>query len=278
MPTEKEYRVSTSPKEVLKENPIQPEQVYTYTTNKPLEYIPYVGILTHIDGATYPRKGNPLPLSVHFINIIKQLIKETLKHKFLILFVNKEKLLRSFNTLVNKMFSPLLLGEEFRPKEEYLCKASFSLMMTIDTFLTSLNMSKDVSREFAYNFALLVEYDDAYRYRMQDIISESSLYELKTNPRKEVKRLLSILHKRESPGDGTAGKITNLISPLLLLLLIPRFRNAFIRSAPFIIDCKYDDSDRYWACLKGDNYKFTGRTADERIEGLEVPKVVMVQL
>lgn len=271
-----EYRESKTNPQATKPITAPLEEIWTYTTSKPIEYVPYVGILTHIDGATYPRKGNPTPLAVHLINIIKTLLLQSLKHPKTLLLTNKQEILLSFNIVFEKTFSPLVTGQEFRIKEEYLCPTAYSLMKFIDSFLTAIGYDKNISHQFAYNIAHIFEYDDAYRYRFQDIITECNIQILKHYPVKEIRRLLTILNEREAPNNQTAPKITHHILQILPLLLIFRVKKAFKQSVHHLSNCKYDPSDYYWASLKGDDYKFTGKSPQDRMRDLQIPKMVKI--
>ncbi len=272
--TNPQYGVPEIPKGLYneKDTSILPgEDIVAYVSNK-VEYVPFQGILVHIQDATFPKKGFPMPESVAAINIIKSIIKESLRFPILILFANKTKLLTSFNNIFKKTFSPYTL------KEEYLCPAAYNFHNFLTSFMYSSNLTPTLglAKEFAYNISHILEYDDAYRYRFQDIISEASLRNLQTNPRKEIMRLLSILKEREGKDNPTARKIEIALTPVLLLLLIPKYKRTFQKAAPSLILCQYDLADRYWAYLKADLYRFGGMDYDERTKNLQIPQAVKV--
>lgn len=272
-----EYHISKTKESALNTTPNElPEEIWTYTTSRPLEYVKYTGILTYIDGATYPRKGNPDNISTHLINIIKTHIIQVLKHPLPLLLANKQELLLSFNIVFAKTFSSSLLGKEYKVKEEYLCPTAYGVMKFVQTLLKEVGIDHNIANQFGYNIAHIFEYDDAYRYRLQDIITESNIQILKMTPRKEIKRLLQILNQRESLNNQTAPKITKHINLLLPLLYLPHIKKAFKKSAHWLDKCKYDPSDTYWASLKGDEYRFTGRTPEERTKNITVPKPIRI--
>lgn len=269
------YKVSTTSEDAIIPLGLE-ETIYTYTTSRPIEYVSGVGILTYIDGATYPRKCNPTPEAVHLNNIIKKLILTSLKHPVLFLFTSKNKLITSFNIIFDQAFSSCLTRQEYRLQEQYLCVTAHAIMQFTNTMLKALNVNEFLAKQFAYNIAHVFEYDDAYRLRIQDILSEMDYEQMVNNPRKEIKRLLLIVKQREDHGHAIFKKINHIISIVLLILLVPKYKKAFIVSAPHLKNMVYDDADRYWACLKGDTYKFTGRTYEERTKGLQIPQVVRV--
>lgn len=269
------YSVPELNKDIYQNDPSKPlgsEDILAYVSDKPLEYVPYQGIILHIQGATYPKKGFPMPESVAAINIIKTIILQLLKFPIFLLLVNKNKLLTTFNIVFDKAFSPYKLSPE------YLCPTAYNFAKVVAEFLLSLGYNHPLSVSFGYNIAHVLEYDDAYRYRLQDILSESSHEALTQNTHQEIKRLIKILETRTPKGNDVANKIKRLLTPIQLLLLIPKYRKAFQKAlTPTILQgMQYDTADKYWASLKGDDYLFTGLPYEERTSGLAIPQAVKV--
>lgn len=274
-----EYSIPTAPEHVFSvkptANPLGNEEILSHITSKPLEWIPYQGCLIHFDGATYPMRGWVDPYIVADNNKIKALLTTASRHPvplLIALLINRNKTLQSFNILFQKIFHRHTLTLE------YLSPASYNLYLFTSTILTSLNFNKDIANEFSHNIANSFQYDDAYRYRAQDILSELNFHNLNHNPQKEIIRLLEILKAREAPENGTAAKIIRLIKPTLYLLSVPQFKKAFKHASRHLLGMRYDDADRYWACLKGDLYMFTGRSYEDRTKGLSKPITVKVNL
>jgi len=276
---QQQYHVQTVSRDIYESeysSPLAQEDIMAYVTDRPVEYVPYKGALIHIIGAEYPKKGYPTPEAIAALNIVKTAVKEATKYPLQLLSVNRNKLLTSFNNVFNKAFTV------YKVKEEYLCPAAYSVFHFLRLFLIRANVTPAVANLAAFNFAHFVEYDDAYRYRMQDIMSESTYNAMVENPRKEILRLLSVLDERTGKGDGigqtVAQKVAKLLSPVLYLLYLPKYKNAFRAAMTHQVfkGMQYDDADRYWACLKDESYLFTGRPYAERTKGLLIPKPVRV--
>ncbi len=247
------------------------EQHITYFFER-IEYVPFQGSLFYIQGADQPRKGFPTPDAIWAINQIKVVVTEAMKLTFtapmitgLLLTRNKlkfiEKVIRSFNFVGNRVMRSYLY------KEIFLTRAAYSFNNVVMVFMTSLGIKQEYASDFAYLFAHIVEYDDAYRFRLQDIVSGTTVEALKNNPRKELRRLADIFKAREHNDEYVIPKFERLIKVLLLLLIVPKVKKAFIASLIYIDGIKYDESDRYWVSVRGD-YDFFGETYEERFAKL----------
>jgi transcription initiation factor IIE alpha subunit len=132
-----------------------------------------------------------------------------------------------------------------------------------------MGFTSDSAQTFAVIMANLIDYDNAYRLRFEDTMSETSKEKLQ-NPRKEIKRLLEIMRSREvRPGDKGRNihyKFKVFAYLLSSAMLIPKVKRAFLKAVD-LIDLKkmgLDDTDTYWVCLRCD-YKYMGMTDTERL-------------
>lgn len=109
----------------------------------------------------------------------------------------------------------------------------------------------------------ILEHDQAYRYRFMDLIAETTKERLTKNPRKEIKRLLSINRERDyKVVSDKIGKFGRLVT---YALLIPSAKRKF-RHAVYNWDWskyQWDEIDRYWALQKLD-YNYFGLSYEER--------------
>jgi hypothetical protein len=262
---------SRVPLEYFINNPTEltPDQPVTITKLR-YELVPMVGALTYVKDATYPRKGIPAEDMIYAINIIKEVLKNSLQYKllFVYFFINKERVLTSFNNIFEKAMRP------YRLNQLYICHSARMAWYFTSTFLQGVGVSQAIANNVGYNIAHLLELDDAYRYRLQDIATEANEWELALNPRKEIKRLVKILADRQGYNlRGVTVKIMLLVTPLLWLLFIPKYRQAFIKASKYVKDMKYDEADWYWTAFK-DNYCFGGKTHKQRIaEGIAIPEM-----
>ena len=145
---------------------------------------------------------------------------------------------------------------------QYYTELTRELKKLISIFLQELGIKKEISEEFAFIFATLIEYDTAYRYRLEDLFSESS-QEKMLNPRQEINKLIEIYLQREKKRDlpekfRSFGRISKI-------LLIPRIKKAFIKAIKQIEFSKLqlDEIDHY-QIRNSLNYDFFGMTKEER--------------
>lgn len=114
----------------------------------------------------------------------------------------------------------------------------------------------------------ILQYDLAYRWRLQDLFGETSKESLTKSPRKEIKRLLAINRKREhifnggpgkqNPGKSVADKFIIFGILLDISLLFPPARRKLrkiIEKADFH-KLQLDEADRYWCRMRTD-YDFS---------------------
>ena len=125
------------------------------------------------------------------------------------------------------------------------------LNAVITSMLYKLGLDKDVVSDFGMNTAMVVEFDQAYRFRMQDMMGQTTVEAMTKNPSKELERLLMINRVRDrSVGD----KISYYGKVLVWLLKIPTYKKAFIYSIKLngVKHAQFDENDKYWAALKTD--------------------------
>lgn len=247
---------------------IKREQEYTFLLDK-VEYVPFTGVQIYVVDGEYPKKGFPTPEAVFAINIVKTLTLELIRvAPFLILF-GKNIVLGSYNKIANRSL------DGYRINEIYLCKAAYSIYLSVFAILKDLGVKERIALNFANNIAHIFEYDDAWRYRMQDMVTECSLVNLKEKPIEEIKRLLGIYFDRDG-GTFIRIKIKRFVSMLSLLLLIPKFKKAFVDNIN-LVNAKFDQADWYWVSQRND-YLFGGITYEERVSQIKEPKQVKIQL
>lgn len=246
----------------LKQTPSQDGQ------NTIITLIPNQGIYVPVKDAMFPLKCYAEANAVFATNQVKSILIDTVKlisKWYLIPFVAllpKQQILDSFNRIAIKSMSPYILVDN--------CLTDFSrtLKVFLIQFMEGMGFTPESSDTFAVIISNMMDYDNAYRLRFEDIFSETSKEKLQ-NPRKEIKRLLTIMKSREirpgSKGRAIHYKFKVFVSLLSLMLLIPKVKRAFL-SAINIIDLeklKLDDIDSYWVCMRND-YLWMGMTDTER--------------
>lgn len=122
------------------------------------------------------------------------------------------------------------------------------------THKTSTTLMCPVAREIAKVspvWAEILEHDQAYRFRFQDLISETNGGFLNFYPLSETKRLVRLYFERENAFMRRQFWFVRL-APYILAPLV----RSFMRKVS-IEAMQFDEGDRYWACQKTD-YNYMG--------------------
>lgn len=221
-----------------------------------IEYVPNVGILNYYHGVPYPSKGFVTPEAMFALNQMKRLIIESTKlakHPILFLgvYLARERVLASANTVFDKVFANQSI------KSEYLCRGAYAVEQFVHALTGDL--------KFAHYIAQIPEYDDAYRYRLQDIFTELDVEAFRKNPHKELDRLMALWKSRECTWSmGVFMKAEHALKIAKALLYIPSVRRKVCDSIHLLKIGVYDKDDRYWVCLYEHGYKYLGLPIEER--------------
>lgn len=158
-----------------------------------------------------------------------------------------------------------VMGSHLLADNRY-CLFNRELRKFIETFFIELGFTGELVWRLPKIFITMFEYDDIYRYRVQDTLSETTTELLLAHPAKEIQRLLAISDQRDLR-QNTIGKFRAFGRIIRLALLIPRFKKAFTRAIRSIDVTKLhlDEADRYHV-LKYKNYDFLGESSEVRWE------------
>lgn len=227
-----------------------------------MELVENFGMCITYKNVPYVKKGFPTPEALYAINQVKKLILEFLKlckNPFFligILFTDKNKLLQSFNVVFDKIFGNQAI------KEQFMCRSAFYLAKFVHSATKRLGVDESTAKQFSLNIAQIIEYDDAYRYRFQDLMKELDVGKIKISPRKELQRIFEILLTRSSKDDGSGRtKIVYLVAFLKIYVI---FFKKTIEEIEIIKNCQPDSHDTYWMCLRNDGYNYFGLSVEER--------------
>ena len=180
------------------------------------------GVLFYYQGATYPRKSWPFDDAIFAINIAKRAFLQLLHPSSI--FGWKKNLANFERTASYALRGVYMKPGYMTPVAQEILKLPFG--------------------ETAKIMAHIFEYDDAYRYRLQDIIAECDTQTLFSNPTGECIKLIDILIRREH-SEGMKAKWRKLY--FFAWLLIP-LKFWFIDKF-FKVDfdnLKPDEADKYW--------------------------------
>lgn len=216
------------------------------------------GVFQYFQGAEFPMKGHTSPETMLACNAVKRLFIVGVKTlSVFALFIGKAKLLEGFNDISWK-----IIGSHIR-RYQYMTPCAKEIQDFIVRFLFDFKIPMPSAVRFAKIFSALIDYDQAYRYRIEDILLETSKDALIDRPIREILRLTKLLKERDNP--GVADKFVSLVRFICPLLLLPRVKNAFrdaVRMSNFD-NFQLDDIDRYWCSIRTD-YRYEGLSNEER--------------
>lgn len=283
----------------------QPQPVFKFikaehpTPENPQENGDTGGIYVHLEGVKYPTKGFPTPESCNangllkrtFISLVRWIGQNPLAILSLIRRKNLTRLLMELSYISDSAMKQYYLTDN------RYNKANRQLRIGIESFIRGLGLKPDskgteveqIYKKSAlyYKFPLaivtMLEYDNAYMLRLQDMANETTAEELIKHPRKELLRLVGLFKQRE-PRMKMHDRIESLAKILLWGLYVPRVRRAW-KQALNAMDWKQvqmDEADRYHV-LRLFGYDVLGRTFEDRAaEFLEIhdgvsPKAYIMQ-
>lgn len=242
------------------------------------EYPEEGGIYVYFRGMPYPKKGFPIPEAVYANDLFKKYILSAIKAfsgwemipSFIVFALLPWRLkMRTINRALNSyagIAGYLLMG--WTLTEKRYSNPARTLRKIAKNFLLVLGANPETAEALSKAVATMLEYDDAYRYRVQDMASETRQMKLAIYPVTELRRLIKLYMAREKThATGTLGAVMKIAS---IALLHPKVRRAWKVALTHITAEEFkwlqlDNADRYHVLIRGD-YDFLGRTFDERCE------------
>lgn len=252
---------------------------------------PEGGMNLWFKGVPFPKKGFHFPQAAMSINIVKKntmMIVIGAAQKNLLLagigfaltsFKRKISVLETFLKHYNRNANYLL--DRIYLKDQYMTPCSQQIKKFLECFLFGIGIDMEVAHNTGKIFAHLIEHDDAYRYRVEDIFSETSEVALRLDPANEINRLLTVYALRQHNSKEMIEKFGSFGTLLSFALMSNRIKEAFI-NAIMAVNFKHlqlDEADHYH-CLTRDDYDFFGKPIAERVaeyEGIhkgEYPPIV----
>jgi hypothetical protein len=252
-----------------------------YYTEK-VTYPPEGGILMKYKDVPYLRQGFVFPEALDNVNNLKKLtvfflallkgkgIKERIGNGLAHYCWIAEWMFYWYNPNTQKLSTIYLAENRYRQSVRELIKL-------INNFIDNLGIKVEApeigKRDFGRAIGTMLEYDNAYHWRMEDIFTETTKELLIKNPRKELTRLLAIYKQREKQGiDFKAEQVVKL---LRFILLIPSVKKAFRKAVQSVDISKMattnapagsdKPSDRYFQMIYS-GYDFEGKPLEERLK------------
>ncbi len=160
------------------------------------------GVLTYMDTLEFPYKGFPYQEFVEKIDMIKKIIKGTLSgfyHSFKGLNVFKviPIILSARNLLYVGIYTFQRLIERYRIKSYRYSTAIRELHRAFSYPKGGRPRMIELKLMIRDVLCMLLEFDNAYRFRAQDLLPEIDKDKLKKNPIKELNRIADIAIGRE---------------------------------------------------------------------------------
>lgn len=163
------------------------------------------GILTYMEGYEHPYKGFPYFEFVDKIDVIKKILRGTLSSFYHSLKARSKVQLLTL-ALVPWLFNDYVKASvyamyrqvgRFRIKPERYCTAIRELHRAMSKDQVELTSTREMRLMLRDIMCMLLEFDNAYRYRFQDVMTELDKAALERNPSKEIMRLLKLMQSRE---------------------------------------------------------------------------------
>lgn len=195
-------------------------------------------------------KGLAYEQATEYNNIMKRLTIGMVR----MLKPTPTNILTQYKRLADYLYTPHYLHTR------YYNDCSRELFELTYRFLRRLGFSFELSYGIGRIVATLLEYENGYRFRVEDLFSATTKEQLLANLRVELKRIEKIYLSREkNKGEGIETSFKMVFLFLRLLLLIPKVKRA-LKFA--LVDSEFknfqlDEIDSYWA-NRFQDYDFGG--------------------
>lgn len=271
--------ISMPPDEIFKfrqnrhnpsESKAQEENSYFLTTN--ITYHAGKGIFCDYEGVPYPSKGHVFPEAIYAIGQVKRFLMTGVK-----LLANRDMIFpiigflisdkkKTLQRIVDAFIDTVDLNilKPYYLRNEFYSAATLEVRTFIREFLVSIGVTKSSADLFGEIISLTFQYDNAYYYRLIDIMSETSNERMLKDFPGELKRLLELINERDYNiiQQDKYNKLAKLISVIYWIPLIRKAIKTGLEAVNFT-KLQMDEADWYHTLLY-DGYKIRGLTFEER--------------
>lgn len=277
-PPKEELYVPEPPRELFAHDTTPAKQILvnkqTLFVVDRIEYPETGGIYVYFKECLHPDKGFPYLDGVNAVNTVKKITlfainslaqKDVIKSFFPFIFLSKKKKIKvienallAYNTVCNYILESRYLHDR------YFMKCANGMRDWIERFLLLIGISEQTAYDTARIAAMMVQYDNAYRYSIQDPFSEITKEELMRRPRKAIRKVLNTTISRWH-GVSSQDKFRKICTIVSIALLYKPFMEAFINSLAEVDFSliQFDEDDRYWCLLRND-YDYFGLDVEIR--------------
>lgn len=273
--------INRPPDEIFKfrqnrENPseitAQEENTYFLTTN--ITYHAGKGIFCDYEGVPFPSKGHVFPEAVYAVGQVKRFLITGVK-----LFATRDMILpivgfiisdkqKTLQRIVDAFIDTVDLNilKPYYLRDQFYSAATLEVRTFIREFLVSIGIKKSSADLFGEIISLTFQYDNAYYYRLIDIMSTTSKEKMLKDFPNELKTLLELINERDY-NINQQEKYNKLAKLIKIGYLIPSFRKAIKAGLEAVNFEKWqmDEADKYHTLLY-DGYNIRGLTFEERFK------------
>lgn len=203
------------------------------------------GVFSYYLEHKFAKRGFPIEKRVEKINVIKRVLKTVLysliKSKVILaitLLFFRKNLKSAYTELLANLYE--------------IIKFDLLIPIRYSKSVSELYMCFDEEdKTLAVILSMILEYDDAYRYRFQDVLGDLDKTNLARNPYKELKRLLDLAEYRDNDY-RLKSMFKKLKTALFLVSFSKEYREKIITFFSRINpeNVKMQEDDMYFANLK----------------------------
>lgn len=199
-----------------------------------------------------------------FMDWIKMLASKELRLPIIVGMVGRKKRINKLLKLFNERADVTLLP--FYMKDGYYCPLVKEIRIFAESMLVTLGAEQELAHKTAEIIGCFFEYDNAYRWRLQDVLTEANISELIYNLPKEVAKLLRIVLERDPNSTAIEEKFQSGARLLRYMWYVPSIKRGIQEALGKINldNMKLDESDIYHTLLYS-SYNVRGKTLQERV-------------
>lgn len=169
---------------------------------------------------------------------------------------------------------PLILKAPHFAISQHLLKQNFYLNSTngirfiFGTMAISSGLTIDIANKIADLFGAFIEYDNAYRFRIQDFYTEINKENFAKNPKKELLRIVKVCKSRERETLSEFYKILSFSIRGMFLFMPKSLKAVFVETTVHVLDKKllHIDEIDWYNMLDRSDYDFRGVPLEQRYE------------
>lgn len=225
------------------------------------------GMYLYFDEFKYPHKGVPFEGATRANDAVKRSALSMLRffsskpmRYFILLFFfipGRKKIAKAFFHQYALWIDHVMRDFYLQPR--FCC----DVVRELHRVLSSMNLSDD-EKILATAVCMFLEYDDAYRYRVQDIFENIHKATFIENPVSEIRRLASIGYNRDDP--TMKEKFWSKVPMFIGMMLHEKyFKNMLIELMEKVdMEKMFLDDGDWYHCLAWNGYNFRGMSFEER--------------